>query len=132
MVQNAFNLLTDTNLHLTEHFTFREMFRTDQKVSNCPPTYTKFVAVLHNLKRVCNLLEMLRLLYGKPILINSGYRNNTVNGLVGGVKNSKHRDGLAVDIQASPALVEILENRDSHGKYTWYTKKNFIHIQLTN
>ena len=44
------------------------------------------------------LLEPARLEVG-PILINSGYRNQRVNALVGGVKNSQHLQGCAADIR---------------------------------
>ena len=44
------------------------------------------------------LLEPARQVVG-PILINSGYRNSRVNALVGGVANSQHLLGQAVDIR---------------------------------
>jgi hypothetical protein len=43
------------------------------------------------------LLEPARVIVG-PIIINSGYRNETVNRKVGGVKNSQHTKGEAADI----------------------------------
>lgn len=46
-----------------------------------------------------NLLDPLRELYGKPIIIGSGFRNEKVNKLVGGVKNSQHKSGCAADLQ---------------------------------
>ena len=44
------------------------------------------------------LLEPARQVVG-PILINSGFRNPRVNALVGGVANSQHLLGQAVDIR---------------------------------
>lgn len=46
------------------------------------------------------LFEPLREWYGKPITINSFFRNPTVNKLVGGAKNSNHMRGEAIDISA--------------------------------
>lgn len=46
------------------------------------------------------ILDPLRLAYGKPIKVNSGYRNEQLNRLVGGVKNSQHLKGEAADISA--------------------------------
>lgn len=46
------------------------------------------------------LLDPLRERYGKPITINSGYRNAEVNRLVGGVSGSQHLTGCAADISA--------------------------------
>lgn len=54
-----------------------------------------------------NLLDPLRELYGKPIIIGSGFRNEKVNKLVGGVKNSQHKSGCAADLQTG----SISENR---------------------
>lgn len=44
------------------------------------------------------LLDPLRERYGKPITVNSGYRNAEVNRLVGGVPGSQHTSGCAADI----------------------------------
>ena len=47
---------------------------------------------------VDNILDPLRLFYGKPININSGYRCPELNKKVGGVWNSQHLTGEAADI----------------------------------
>jgi hypothetical protein len=54
-----------------------------------------------NLKRICTWLEVLRKRYGKPIIINSGYRSPQLNRKIGGVKNSNHLTGCAVDIRVT-------------------------------
>ena len=46
------------------------------------------------------LFEPLREWYGKPIKINSFFRNPEVNKLVGGAKNSNHMRGEAIDVSA--------------------------------
>ena len=56
---------------------------------------------------VDNVLDPLRLFYGKPISINSGYRCKELNKAVGGVWNSQHLTGEAADISAGNKL----ENR---------------------
>jgi uncharacterized protein YcbK (DUF882 family) len=43
-------------------------------------------------------LEKVRELYGKPIVITSGYRCPDHNKAVGGKNNSTHMSGMAVDI----------------------------------
>jgi hypothetical protein len=45
-----------------------------------------------------NVLDPLREWYGKPIYVNSGYRNLILNRAVGGVSNSQHVKGEAADI----------------------------------
>ena len=47
------------------------------------------------------LLEMIdeaREIYGKPIRVTSGYRTESHNLKVGGVKSSSHLKGLAIDV----------------------------------
>lgn len=45
-------------------------------------------------------IDNLRRLYGKPIKINSGFRTFPHNRIVGGVLDSAHLNGSAVDIPA--------------------------------
>ena len=47
------------------------------------------------------MLDAVRKQYGKPIKINSGYRTEARNKKIGGVLNSSHLRGLAVDISCS-------------------------------
>ena len=54
---------------------------------------------LHNMQQVAeNLFEPLRKLYGKPIKINSFFRSEKLNKLVGGSASSQHVKGQAIDI----------------------------------
>ena len=52
-----------------------------------------------NLVRVAALLEEVRALLNKPILINSGFRSKQVNDSVGSKDTSQHRLGCAADIR---------------------------------
>lgn len=49
---------------------------------------------------VDNLLDPLRNLYGKPIVVTSGYRSPALNRAVGGAKSSQHTTGQAADIRS--------------------------------
>lgn len=86
---------------LSPHFTLGELTKTNTGIENVPNE-----AQVKNLKRVCQWLEQLRRrwnnLYGDgddPIIINSGFRSPAVNKAVGGVPNSNHTTGCAVDIR---------------------------------
>jgi hypothetical protein len=88
---------------LTEHFTLEEMTKTKSKADNTPSAEQ-----VKNLKRVCWWLEMLRSRWNRkygegddPIVVNSGYRSAEVNKEVGGVDNSNHLTGCAVDIRVT-------------------------------
>lgn len=45
------------------------------------------------------LLNRIRRAWGRPIIVNSGYRSPEWNRKVGGVENSWHTKGLAADIR---------------------------------
>lgn len=47
---------------------------------------------------VDNVLDPLRIWYGKPITVNSGYRCPVLNKAVGGAATSQHMSGQAADI----------------------------------
>jgi hypothetical protein len=83
-------------MNLTPHFTLEELTRSQiaarRGINNHPTP-----AILANLKRLAKFLEQVRLLFDAPINISSGYRNEQVNELVGGAKNSQHLSGLAAD-----------------------------------
>ena len=94
-------------VRLSDHFTLGELTKTNTKIKNVPNE-----AQVENLKRLCGWLEQLRrrptpspslLREGseEPIIINSGYRSPEVNRAVGGVPNSNHLTGCAVDIHVT-------------------------------
>ena len=91
------------NMKLSEHFTLAEMTKTSYNIKNVPNE-----AQVENLKRLCSWLEMLRSewnrRYGEgndPIIINSGFRSETVNNVIGGVATSNHLTGCAADIRVA-------------------------------
>lgn len=50
-------------------------------------------------KLIQNVLDPIRKCYGKPIIVNSGYRSVGLNKAIGGVWNSQHITGCAADIR---------------------------------
>ena len=78
---------------LSPHFTLEELTVTGTGLDNSPPQ-----AMLATLKRTAAKMEEVRtLLGGKAITVNSAFRNKAVNEAVGGVPNSAHALGFAVD-----------------------------------
>ena len=95
--------MKEVTTNLSEHFTLAEMCKTNVKLKNVPNE-----TQVNNLKRLCRWLEMLRSEWNKrygegndPIIINSGYRSEAVNNVVGGVATSNHLTGCAVDIRVA-------------------------------
>ena len=86
-------------MRLTEHFTLEEFVNsqiaTRRRLDNTPSPQ-----VIENLKRVAEVLEQVRELVKRPIIISSGYRSPSLNVAVGGAAKSAHVNGLAADINA--------------------------------
>ena len=82
---------------ISRNFTWEEMTYSRVAVENGllnEPSFEVKLAIKELVKR---LLQPLRLAYGKPIAITSGYRSPKVNWLVGGVPSSQHAKGEAAD-----------------------------------
>jgi len=79
------------------YFTLDELIRSDtairKGIDNTPSW-----EVVENLKRLAIFLDELRKAWGSGIRVTSGYRCPRLNSLVGGVSNSAHLTGNAVDI----------------------------------
>lgn len=81
-----------------KYFSIKELCNSStanqRKINNYPNNQ-----IIKNLKTLVEfILDPLREKYNKPIYINSGYRCEKLNKLVGGSKNSQHLYGLAADI----------------------------------
>lgn len=87
-------------MNLSTHFTLEELTFSEtaarQNIDNTPPPQ-----VIANLRRVATVLEQVRSIVNRPIMISSGYRSPVVNNAVGGSNNSAHMTGLAADIRAA-------------------------------
>ena len=88
---------------MTFHFSFKEMFfsaRAEQdKLVNAP--IAGDTETLDNLLYTMRELQKARNMFGRPIIVTSGYRSPEVNALVGGAAGSQHMKGEAADITAS-------------------------------
>lgn len=101
-----------------EFFSLAELMKSStadkHHIDNTPTT-----DVIKNLQYgVDMVLDPLRRLYGKPIIITSGFRCPKLNKLVGGVSNSWHQNGNAADIHVAnlseaTALFKLLKELPS-------------------
>lgn len=87
-------------MNLTPNFTYEELTFSEKALrlglDNKPPA-----EVYSNLVRLAELLEQIRKVIGKPIIINSGYRSRLVNEAVGSTERSQHRIGCAADFRVN-------------------------------
>ncbi|WP_373531910.1 D-Ala-D-Ala carboxypeptidase family metallohydrolase [Vampirovibrio sp.] len=106
------------NIALTPHFKLSEFLRKEDPMPAA--------GVLQNIERLANRLQVIREVFNRPILINSGYRSKAHNQAVGGASHSQHLDGLAADIVVAgvPAktVQQFLQNwSGGMGCYQYYT-----------
>lgn len=83
-----------------KHFSFQEFEKSDTAYrhgmdNTSPEPVRRNIAAL-----VDKVLDPLREVWGKPIIVNSGYRSPQLNKAVGGVPTSMHLTGHAADITA--------------------------------
>ena len=97
-------------VRLSPHFKLSEFLNLRKYPENIPTMQD-----VANMTYGCHqLLEPARLMAG-PIIINSGFRCESVNRKVGGVARSQHLVGQAADIRPKdpaqfPVLVDFLKN----------------------
>ena len=89
---------------LTEHFTLEELTHSatlDALIKENPGwrgVNDPAPWVVHNLERLADVLETIRLEYDGPLRISSGFRSPILNSKVRGSTKSRHCMGLAADI----------------------------------
>jgi uncharacterized protein YcbK (DUF882 family) len=84
---------------MTPHFTLDELTASETAERNGWDN-TPNEQELANLQRLAEFLEDVKeALGGKPIMVNSAFRNKQVNDAVGSKDTSQHRIGCAVDIR---------------------------------
>jgi len=86
-------------MKLTENFSLEEMTKSQtgarKNIDNTPTP-----EVIDNLKKLCeNVLEKVRAHFGRPVMVNSGFRGPKLNKVIGGARNSQHLTGQAADIE---------------------------------
>lgn len=125
-----------------KHFTFRELLHSNvalqNDVPNLPPREDAAKIYFNLVVLVDNLLEPIRERFAVPMIITSGYRCKRLNKLVGGVDNSQHMKGEAVDFcfagfskkDMAAAFFEIAEEFN-FDQMIYYKKKGIIHISYS-
>uniref|UniRef100_UPI004027BC86 D-Ala-D-Ala carboxypeptidase family metallohydrolase n=1 Tax=Prevotella sp. TaxID=59823 RepID=UPI004027BC86 len=86
-------------MQLSPHFSLEELTRStaarNLSIDNSPNK-----SELANLRLLAeSVLEPLRQAFGKPIVVNSGFRCEALNKAVGGARSSQHMLGQAADIR---------------------------------
>jgi len=83
-------------MNLSTHFTLEELTHSqwaERAGINNEPGPNE----LANLRRLADVLELVRYTLGAPVIVSSGYRDPIVNRAIGGSSSSHHVLGLAAD-----------------------------------
>ena len=83
---------------LSEHFSLEELIHSEI-AERLGLDNTPNATEIANLMRLAALLEQVRALINKPIMLNSGFRSKPVNDAVKSKDTSQHRIGCAADIR---------------------------------
>ncbi len=99
----------------SKYFTLDEMCATSHRVANIPSDQE-----LANGQILVDQLDIIRKAWGSPIYVNSGYRCDKLNTLVGGSPTSSHRYFLAADLSVrdrskNEELADLIEELHRKG-----------------
>lgn len=95
--------------------------------------------VCEHLRELAFFLDGVRAAWGSGINVTSGFRNDKLNSVVGGVRDSVHRIGFAADLQPANGkfeefkkfMVNYLKDKDFDELIIERNKRTqWLHIQL--
>lgn len=98
---------------MIKNFSLQEFLYSNTGILNNIQNIPITAETTNNCFKTLEKLQRIRTVYGKEIKITSGYRNEKINKMVGGSKNSLHIKGLAVDIKALSQRTEDKELLES-------------------
>lgn len=122
-----------------KYFDFDELTRSQLALANGfrnEPFVFDELDVYNNLETLVDkLLDPIRERFAMPMIVTSGYRCKSLNDMVGGVAESQHRKGQAVDFvfkgfstrEMLAAFFEISDDFD-FDQLIFYRRRGFIHI----
>lgn len=119
-------------MYIPKYFSFSEMiFTVFTSQENNLPDWDD----INRLLELCRwILDPVREMYGKPIVVTSGFRSPSLNHLVGGVSTSQHISGLAADLccEDSKALFDLIAESDlPFDQLIYYQKRKFLHVSYS-
>lgn len=122
-------------MNLSENFTLEEMTfseTAERKGFSNTPNATEIA----NLIRLCEVLEQVRSILNKPIIISSGFRSKPVNDAVGSRDTSQHRRGCAADFKVpgmtSKQVVEAIMDTDVPYDQLIDEYSSWVHFSVPN
>lgn len=89
-----------------KYFSFFELIQSNVAEKNGINNTPHEEDIIDNIEELIIILDQLREEWGSPIRVNSGYRCEKLNKLVGGSTTSSHLFGCAVDLYPVNGLID--------------------------
>ncbi len=120
----------DDNQYISSYFTVGEVTLRDPRRRPQPMSQEE-----KHILALAQELDRIRTDWGSAIQVTSWYRPPAVNRTVGGVSNSQHIGGRAVDIRPVQGNVHQFQSwldNDWHGALGYGAKRGFVHLDIRN
>jgi len=86
-------------------------------------------------EKLVRLAQTVRSHFAAPVVISSGLRCEKHNARVGGVSDSRHKRGLAMDFRVqgktAPEVLSFVQTQ-SQTRYAYAIDKNYLHMDVTD
>lgn len=112
-----------------KYFTIKELTHTDTGLVNIPaPAQESNIIAL-----VENVLDPVRVIFGRVITVNSGFRSREVNDKVKGSKTSQHLKGEAADLRCenNKLLFELIRDHFTFDQLINEYNFKWIHVSFS-
>lgn len=126
MTQQQINSLAC--IQVSEHFTLAEVLRTDHQELQSGLSADNLVSV----QLMAAVMENVRKVLQRPIVVSSWFRSPALNKAVGGVQTSAHLRGLAVDFQVSSTEFRRVVGGwiIDYDQAIYYQSRSFMHLGI--
>ena len=126
MTQQQINSLAC--IQVSEHFTLAEVLHTDNPLRQSGLSADNLV----NVQLMAEVIEDVRNLLQRPIMVNSWFRSPALNKAVGGVQTSAHLLGLAVDFPVSSTEFRRVAHSGAirYDQAIYYQSRSFMHLGI--
>lgn len=123
-----------------KYFELEELLRSETALNHGIENLPSWEDVENLQELITDVLDPIRIEWGQPIVVNSGYRGVELNVRVGGVPNSAHMVGRAVDVclgswstRSITDLFKLIQAMAMDGlidvdQVILYRKKKIIHV----
>lgn len=119
-----------------KYFTIRELTKSDTALKLGIPNNPNETQEKNMVELIEGLLDPVRIAYGKPIYINSGFRSEALNKAVNGSKTSQHMKGQAADIDTrkgkkeNKKLFELIRDNFTFDQLIDEKDLSWIHVSF--